>query len=38
MVFGNLRYLGKAKATDKDEFEEEFGKRLAKNKSSEKCF
>ena len=38
MVFGNLRYLGKAKATDKDEFEEEFGKRLAKTRAQKNAF
>ena len=33
-----FKVSGKAKATDKDEFDEEFGKRLAKNKSTRKCF
>ena len=30
--------LDVTKATDKDEFDEEFGKRIAKNKSTRKCF
>lgn len=29
---------GKAKATDKDEFDEEFGKRLAKTRAQENAF
>ena len=33
-----FRVSGKAKAADKDEFDEEFGKRLEKNKSTRKCF
>ena len=33
-----FKVSGKAKATDKDEFDEEFGKRLAKTRAQENAF